>query len=151
MWSSALLTGGPGKGGPFGGDGSDRDGFTAYGHGGGGGLWAEPSSLPEARWSFKTARFSGIPFHAEPPAAVTVIRLPTEADAGGAIFCLNCHLTVQNVTISGNLSTGSDAGITVYQSAADKPTSFILENTIIYGNGGKDGSGNPIGTEKSVQ
>ena len=146
--SSALLTGGPGKGGPFGGDGSDRDGFTAYGHGGGGGALGGAIFVTGGTLVIQNSTFFGNSVSRGTAGGGDGHPAANGADAGGAIFCLNCHLTVQNVTISGNLSTGSDAGITVYQSAADKPTSFILENTIIYGNGGKDGSGNPIGTEK---
>lgn len=70
------------------------------------------------------------------------------ADAGGAIFSVNGHLTVIDATINGNLSTGSDAAITVVQTSAAAPTSFTLDDTIIYGNGGTDSSGNPIGTQK---
>jgi Divergent InlB B-repeat domain len=146
--SSFLILGGPGKGGPFGGDGSDRDGLTADGHGGGGGALGGAIFVTGGTLVVQNSTFfdnsvlrgnaGGGEGH---PAA-------NGADAGGAIFCLNCHLTVQNVTISGNVSSGGEAGITVYQSASDRPTSFTLENTIIYGNGGKDGSGNPIGTEK---
>jgi hypothetical protein len=70
------------------------------------------------------------------------------ADAGAAIFCVDCHLTVQNVTISGNLSSSADAGIKVYQTSADKPTSFILENTIVYANGGVNAGGSRFGTDR---
>jgi Divergent InlB B-repeat domain len=145
---SILFLGGPGRGGPFGGDGSDHDGLTADGHGGGGGALGGAIFVTGGTLVVQNSTFS----------ANSVLRgnagggeghpAANGADAGGAIFCLNCHLTVQNVTINGNLSSGSDAAITVYQSGSDKPTSFTLENTIIYGNGGKDGSGNPIGTAK---
>ena len=70
------------------------------------------------------------------------------ADAGGAIFSVNGHLTVIDATFSGNLSTGSDAAITVVQLSAAAATSFLLDNTIIYGNGATDASGNPVGTQK---
>jgi hypothetical protein len=73
---------------------------------------------------------------------------PEDADAGGAIFSVNGHLTVIDATISGNLSTGSDAAITVVQTSPGNGTSLTLNNTIIYNNGGKDASGNPIGTSK---
>src|SRR5271169_830477 len=40
-------------------------------------LWAELSSLPAERWSFKTAPFPVIPFCAETPVAATATPLPT--------------------------------------------------------------------------
>jgi hypothetical protein len=70
------------------------------------------------------------------------------ADAGGAIFSVNGHLTVIDATISGNLSTGSGAAIVVAQTSMAAPTSLSLDNTIIYGNGGTDSLGNPVGTAK---
>ncbi len=146
--SSFVLSGGPGKGGPFGGDGSDRDGLTADGHGGGGGALGGAIFVTGGTLVVQNSTFSGNSVLRGNSGTGDGHPAANGADAGGAIFCLNCHLTVQNVTISGNVSSGSEAGITVYQSASDKPMSFILENTIIYGNGGKDGSGNPIGTQK---
>ncbi len=70
------------------------------------------------------------------------------ADAGGAIFSLNGHLTINDSTFSGNLSTGSEAAIVIQQTSTVIPTSFILNNTIIFNNGGTDANGNPIGTPK---
>jgi hypothetical protein len=67
------------------------------------------------------------------------------ADAGGAIFTVNGHLTVNDVTVSGNQSTGSGGGIVVVQTSQDIPTSFTLENTIIFNNGAMDTSGNLTG------
>jgi hypothetical protein len=146
--SSALFIGGPGKGGLFGGDGSDRDDFTDNGHGGGGGALGGAIFVTGGTLVVQNSTFSGNSVLRGNAGSGDGHPAANGADAGGAIFCLNCHLTVQNVTVSGNFSSGSEAGITVYQSASDEPTSFTLENTIIYGNGGKDGSGNPIGTEK---
>ncbi|HWW14797.1 MAG TPA: choice-of-anchor Q domain-containing protein [Candidatus Dormibacteraeota bacterium] len=67
------------------------------------------------------------------------------ADAGGAIFSVNGNLTVIDATISGNQSTGSGGGIVVVQTSQDIPTSFTLENTIIFNNGAMDTSGNLTG------
>ena len=53
---------------------------------------------------------------------------------GGAIFSRNGHLTVLNATISGN-SANFGGGIIVAQDSASAPTSFVLHNTIIAGNG----------------
>jgi hypothetical protein len=145
---SNLFLGGPGRGGPFGGDGSDHDGLTANGHGGGGGALGGAIFVTGGTLVVQNSTFSGNSVLRGNAGGGEGHPAANGADAGGAIFCLNCHLTVQNVTISDNLSSGSDAGITVYQSGSDKPTSFTLENTIIYGNGAKDASGNPIGTEK---
>lgn len=69
-------------------------------------------------------------------------------DAGGAIFSLNGQLTVNDSTFSGNLSTGSEAAIVIQQSSTVIPTSFTLNNTIIFNNGGTGANGNPIGTSK---
>jgi Divergent InlB B-repeat domain len=146
--ASFVILGGPGTGGPFGGAGSDRDGLTADGHGGGGGALGGAIFVTGGTLVVQNSTFSGNSVLRGNAGSGDGHPAANGADAGGAIFCLNCHLTVQNVTVSGNVSSGSEAGITVYQSASDKPTSFNLENTIIYGNGGKDGSGNPIGTEK---
>ena len=53
---------------------------------------------------------------------------------GGAIFSRNGHLTVRNATLSGNLANFG-GGIIVAQDSEDAPTSFVLHNTIIAGNG----------------
>jgi CSLREA domain-containing protein len=55
--------------------------------------------------------------------------------AGAAIFSVSGHLTVVNTTVSGNGSTGPGAGIAVTQTSADAPTSFILNDSIVFGNG----------------
>jgi hypothetical protein len=76
---------------------------------------------------------------------------PGAADNGadaGAIFSVNGRLTVLNSTLSGNLGTGEQSGIVVAQTSPDIPTSFTLDNTIIYNNGGTDSGGNPVGTPK---
>ena len=53
---------------------------------------------------------------------------------GGAIFSRNGHLAVLNATISGNLANFG-GGIIVIQDSESAPTSFVLQNTIISGNG----------------
>ena len=58
------------------------------------------------------------------------------ADGGGAIFSRNGSLTVNDSTISGNQSTGSGGGIVVVNDGS--ATSFVLDNTIIAGNGANE-------------
>jgi hypothetical protein len=70
------------------------------------------------------------------------------ADAGGAIFALNGKLKVLNSTFSGNQTTFDGAAIVVDQSSPASPTSFTLDNTIIYDNGTGDSSGGSVGTPK---
>jgi hypothetical protein len=53
---------------------------------------------------------------------------------GGAIFSVNGHLTVLNSTISGGLAHVG-GGILVVQHEESKPTSLVLENTLIANNG----------------
>ena len=60
------------------------------------------------------------------------------ADAGGAIFTVAGSLTVVNSTIAGNESTGDGAGITVYNPTTGEATSFVLRNTIVAANTGRD-------------
>lgn len=56
-------------------------------------------------------------------------------DGGAAIFTVNGHLTVNDVTIANNASTGSGGGIVVYQTDPNASTFLGLDNTIIYNNG----------------
>ena len=59
------------------------------------------------------------------------------ADAGAAIFSYNGSTTLQQVTISGNESTGPLGGVYIYQDPNNpQPTAFNLYNTIIADNGG---------------
>src|SRR6185436_8204092 len=53
---------------------------------------------------------------------------------GGAIFSRNGRLTILNSTISRN-TANFGGGIIVVQDSEDAPTSFVLENTIVAGNG----------------
>src|SRR6266487_4411004 len=53
---------------------------------------------------------------------------------GGAIFSVNGRLTILNSTISGN-TANFGGGIIVAQDSENAPTSFVLENTIVAGNG----------------
>jgi CSLREA domain-containing protein len=57
------------------------------------------------------------------------------SSGGSAIFSVDGHLTVVNSTISGSASSGAGSGIAVTQTSADAPTSFILDDTIVFGNG----------------
>ena len=132
----------PGNGGMFGGDANSR--FGGGGAGLGGAIFNDSGSVSVTNSTF----FGNTVTRGNGGGAGTSGAADNGADAGGAIFSVNGHLTVIDVTISGNLSTGSDAAITVAQTSADAPTSFILHNTIIYGNGGKDSNGNPVGTAK---
>jgi hypothetical protein len=60
------------------------------------------------------------------------------ADAGGAIFTVGGTLDVTNSTIAGNESTGAGAGVVVYKPTTGEATSFVLQNTIVAGNTGRD-------------
>lgn len=53
---------------------------------------------------------------------------------GGAIFSRNGQLTILNSTISGNFANFG-GGIMVAQDSTTAPTSFVLQNTIVAGNG----------------
>ena len=58
---------------------------------------------------------------------------------GGAIFSRNGHLIVLNATISLNQAVfGIGGGIMVAQDPVSAPTSFILRNTIVANNGGRE-------------
>jgi hypothetical protein len=136
-----VITGGSGTPGPFGG--------KAHGHNGGGGgalggaIFVHGGTVVIQNSTFFNNRvFRGAggtdgDDHGD-----------SGDDAGAAIFCVDCHLTVQNATISGNISTTADGGIKVYQTAADKPVSFILENTIIWANGNSGPDGTHSGTPR---
>ena len=126
----------------FGGDGNSH--FGGGGAGLGGAIFNESGSVDVRNSTF----FGNTVTRGDGGGAGNSGAADRGADAGGAIFSVNGHLTVIDVTISGNLSTGSDAGITVVQTSPTAPTSFILHNTIIYGNGGTDSNGNRVGTAK---
>jgi Divergent InlB B-repeat domain len=130
----------PGLGGMFGGNGN-----TNFGGGGaalGGAIFNDSGSVSVSNSTF----FGNTVTRGDGGGVGSSGAADHGEGAGGAIFSVNGHLTAVNVTINGNISTGSDAGITVVQTSADSPTSFILHNTIIYGNGGTDANGNHIGT-----
>jgi hypothetical protein len=132
----------PGSGGMFGGNGNSR--FGGGGAGLGGAIFNDSGSVDVRNSTF----FGNTVTRGDGGGTGSSGAADRGADAGGAIFSVNGHLTVVDVTISGNLSTGSDAAITVVQTSPDAPTSFVLHNTIIYGNGGTDSSGNLVGTAK---
>ena len=132
----------PGTGGMFGGDGNSR--FGGAGAGLGGAIFNDSGSVV-----IRNSTFSGNTVtRGNGGGAGSAGAADNGADAGGAIFSVNGQLTVIDATIGGNLSTGSDAAITVVQTSAAAPTSLLLDNTIIYGNGATDASGNPVGTQK---
>lgn len=139
---SLIGSSSPGHGGMFGGDGNSR--FGGGGAGLGGAIFNDSGSVDVRNSTF----FGNTVTRGDGGGAGSSGAADRGADAGGAIFSVNGHLTVIDVTISGNLSTGSDAGITVVQTSPTAPTSFILHNTIIYGNGGTDSNGNHVGTTK---
>jgi hypothetical protein len=136
-----FITGGSGKPGPFGGKGHGNNG----GGGGalGGAIFVHGGSVVVQNSTFFNNRvFRGTgggdgDDHGD-----------SGDDAGAAIFCVDCHLTVENTTISGNISTTADGGIKVYQTSADKATSFTLENTIIWANGDSSPDGSHSGTPR---
>ena len=136
-----VITGGSGQPGPFGGkaEGSSGGGGGALG----GAIFVHGGTVVIQNSTF----FNNSVFRGN-GGTTNGNTADNGADAGAAIFCVDCHLTVQNATISGNLSSSADAGIKVYQTSADKPTSFILENTIVYANGGVDADGLRVGTER---
>ena len=136
-----VITGGSGQPGPFGGK---AEGSSGGGGGGlGGAIFVHGGTVViQNSTFFNNSVFRGNGGITSGNAA------DNGADAGAAIFCVDCHLTVQNVTISGNLSSAADAGIKVYQTSTDKPTSFILENTIIYANGGENADRSHFGTAR---
>jgi hypothetical protein len=132
----------PGTGGMFGGNGNGR--FGGGGAALGGAIFNDSGSVEIRNSTFyrnTVTRGVGGGFGAAGAA-------DRGADAGGAIFSVNGDLTVVDVTISGNVSSGSNAGITVVQTSPGAPTSLVLHNTIIYGNGGTDSTGNSVGTAK---
>ena len=132
----------PGNGGMFGGDANSQ--FGGGGAGLGGAIFNDSGSVV-----IRNSTFTGNTVtRGNGGGAGGSSAADNGTDAGGAIFSVNGHLTVIDATISGNLSTGADAAITVVQTSASAPTSFALDNTIIYGNGGTDPHGNPVGTSK---
>jgi hypothetical protein len=132
----------PGNGGMFGGDANTR--FGGGGAALGGAIFNDSGSVVIRNSTF----FGNSVTRGNGGGAGDTGAADNGADAGGAIFSVNGHLTVIDATISGNLSTGSDAAITVVQTSAGTPTSLLLDNTIIYGNGARDSNGNPVGTQK---
>ncbi|WP_170964005.1 choice-of-anchor Q domain-containing protein [Agromyces tardus] len=129
-----FVFGGPGDGGTFGGHGSELNG--GGGAGLGGAIFGHSSTIAVINSTFTgnyavrgVAGTSG--FTEETPAA-------NGADAGGALFAVGGTLTVTNSTVAGNESTGDGAGIVVYRPLSGEATSFVLRNTIVAGNSGRD-------------
>jgi len=132
-----LLIGGPGKGGTFAGRAD-----TSHGGGGGalgGAIFNDGGGIRILNSTFtRNSVYRGNSGGG---------KADNGADAGGAIFSLNGHTTINNATISGNHSTGSQGGVVVMQDSCCSDTIFVLENTIISGNGPKECSiiGSSIG------
>ena len=123
---SCLTGGSDGSGGAFAGKGSGFDG------GGGaalGGAIFNDSGIVEVQNSTFINNSVGHGFagggSAEPG-----------TDAGGAIFSRNGSTTIQDVTISGNQATGAGGGVEVKEDGST--TTFLLQNTIIAGNGNNE-------------
>lgn len=123
-----LLVGGPGKGGAFAGraDSSFGGGGAALGgaifnHGGG--------------IRILNSTFTGNSVYRGNSGGG---KADNGADAGGAIFSLDGHTTINNATISLNHSSGSQGGVVVMEDSSSSDTIFVLENTIISGNGPKE-------------
>jgi hypothetical protein len=139
---NAIGSSHPGNGGSYGGDASSFNGGGGAALGGvifsdGGTVYINNSTFAGNSVTRGNGGGAGSPGAAD-----------NGADAGGAIFSLNGHLAINDSTFSGNLSTGSEAAIVIQQTSTVIPTSFILNNTIIFNNGGTDANGNPIGTPK---
>jgi hypothetical protein len=122
----------PGHGGPFGGDGM-HSGLVGGGGGGalGGAIFSDSGNVTvRNRTFYNNSVTRGLGLVSGTDVA------DNGADAGSAIFSRNGSLTVVDVTISGNLATGSGGGIVVYEDGL--PTTFTLNDTIIYNNGGQE-------------
>ena len=120
--SGTVAFGDPGDGGFFAGDGSSTGG------GGGSGLGGaifNDSGVVEIRNSTFNANAAEGGFSPE---------TQDGSGGGGAIFSVNGQIAVLNSTISGNFANFG-GGIIVAQDSADAPTSFVLQNTIVAGNG----------------
>jgi hypothetical protein len=123
-----LIFGEPGDGGTFAGDASDLAG--GGGAGLGGAIFGYQADILVRNSTF-TTNFAARGVAGGPGAS-------NGSDAGGAIFTVAGALTVVNSTVFGNESTGAGAGITVYKPTTGEATSFVLRNTIIAGNTGRD-------------
>lgn len=117
------VNGDGGDGGFFGGDGGDGGGGGG-GAGLGGAIFNDSGSV-DIRNSTFAANAVGGGFS---------LGSQDGSGGGGAIFSLNGHLVVLNSTVSGNFANFG-GGIIVAQDSASAPTSFILLNTIVAGNG----------------
>jgi hypothetical protein len=128
--------GNPGHGGMFAGDANKF--FGGGGAGLGGAIFNDSGNVIVKNSTFTNNFVSrGVGGGAGAPGAAA-----NGADAGGAIFTVNGHLTVVDATIDGNQSTGSGGGIVVVQTSdAPLPTSFTLDDTIIFNNGAMDQNG----------
>jgi Divergent InlB B-repeat domain len=120
--NGGIFDGDPGNGGFFAGSGSSNGG------GGGGGLGGaifNESGVVDIRNSTFTGNSVNGGFSE---------KTQDGTGGGGAIFSVNGRLTVLNSTISGN-TANFGGGIIVAQDSENAPTSFVLENTIVAGNG----------------
>jgi hypothetical protein len=123
-----YISGGPGAGGTFGGNADVEDG----GGGGalGGAIFGDHATI-EIHNSTFTGNFvtRGVSGGGD---------ADNGADAGGAIFLVAGSLTVSNATVSGNEATGAGGGVAVYRPTTGDATSFVMKNTIVFGNGPKE-------------
>jgi len=117
----AITDGDGGNGGFFAGDGGSRGG--GGGAGLGGAIFNEGGTVDVRNSTFSGNTTSG----------GLSERNQDGISGGGAIFSVNGHLTVLNSTISGGLARVG-GGILVVQHEETKPTSFVLENTLIANN-----------------
>ncbi|HYL85372.1 MAG TPA: choice-of-anchor Q domain-containing protein, partial [Candidatus Angelobacter sp.] len=120
-----VASGGPAKGGTFGGNAD-----TGFGGGGaalGGAIFNHGGGV-----RILNSTFTGNSVYRGNSGGG---KADNGADAGGAIFSLNGHTTINDSTISLNHSSGAQGGVVVMQDSSSSDTIFVLQNTIISGNG----------------
>jgi hypothetical protein len=120
-----VTDGNPGNGGFFAGNGS--------GSGGGGGAGLGGAIFNDSG----TVEIRNSTFTLNAATGGLSARAQAGGGGGGAIFSRNGNLTVLNATISGNRAAFG-GGIIVAQDIQTVPTSFVLENTIVADNGGRE-------------
>jgi hypothetical protein len=120
--------GGPGVGGTFAGNATDKGG--GGGAGLGGAIFGHSATIVVSNSTF-TRNFAVRGVGGGDGAQ-------NGADAGGAIFAVGGSLTVRSSTIAGNESTGDGAGVVAYAPTTGEATSLTMTNTIVAGNVGRD-------------
>ncbi|HEX6874144.1 MAG TPA: choice-of-anchor Q domain-containing protein [Nocardioidaceae bacterium] len=127
--AGGWVTGGPGAGGTFAGDGSITTG--GGGAGLGGAIFGYNASITVSNSTFygnSVARGHTVPGNGAHDGR----------EAGGAIFTVAGNLVVQQSTISGNHTAEKGGGVTVYEPTTGEQATLTLRNTIIAGNDGHD-------------